>query len=331
MNWWNSIEFADPNWLWALLLLPVMAVVKIIRWNKQHGEVRMTYPAIKGWSWAALKPHLFWLSWLGLGCWIVAFARPRTADVSSLTKGNDGIDIMLTIDVSPSMLARDLKPNRLEALKEVATEFIESRPNDRIGMVAYATEAFGQTPLTTDHEIVALSVNELESGLLGNSTAIGTGLATAINRIKESEAKSKVIILLTDGKNMAGEIEPESAAQIAHDLGIKVYTIGVGSKGMAVTPMRGPGGNMVYSRQKVDIDEELLKSIAEHTNGRYFRAQNKEELSEIYSEIDRLETSKIEELKYVDYEEKFHSLAIAGLALIAFEVLLKNTLFRSVI
>lgn len=331
MSIWNHIEFADPLWLWALLILPVIAFVKIWRWRSQSGEVRFSSVEKRSFSWANLRPHLFWLGWLGLGCWMVAFARPRTADISALTRGGEGIDIMLAVDVSQSMLSMDLKPNRLEALKEVAAEFVDKRPTDRIGMVVYAEQAYTQTPLTTDHNILKQGLQEAESGIIGNSTAIGLGLLTAVNRIKESDAKSKVIILLTDGKNTSGTIEPTSAAQVAEDLGVRVYTIGLGTNGYAMSPMMTANGRTVYRRARVEIDEALLENIADQTGGRYFRAQNKAELTEIYDEIDRLEKSKIEELKFVQYKEHFYNWALAGLILLGSEVLLKNTVFRSVI
>lgn len=310
-------------------MLPLLAVVRLVRWKKQTGTLRYSGYQGKRWSWAALKPHLYWLSWAALGCLFVAFARPRSSEVNAQTRGGEGIDIMLAVDISPSMLALDLRPNRLEALKEVAIDFVEKRPNDRIGLVVYAKEAYTQTPLTTDHDVLVSGLAELESGLLANGTAVGMGLATAVNRIKDSDAKSKVVILMTDGENNSGNIEPMSAAQLARDLGIKVYTIGIGSNGFAKFPAQTINGQRIYQQIEVTLDEALLKNIASETGGTYFRATKNSELGEIYEQIDQLEKSKVEELKFTNYTEHFYPWAIAALLLIASEVLLRNTLFRS--
>lgn len=328
----DGIEFADPNALWALVLLPIIAIIRIVRWNKSTGEMKyVSSPGKSSWSLANLRPHLFWLGWLALGCWIIAFARPRSQDVNAQLKGMDGIDIMLAVDISASMLSKDLRPSRIEALKVVAENFIENRPNDRIGLVAYAGSAFTATPLTTDHEITIESLKELSYDLLDGGTAIGMGLATAVNRLHESEAKSRVIILMTDGENTGGEIDPLSAAAMAKTVGVRVYTIGIGSKGWAESPAYLDRGRIVYRRSKVSIDENLLKEIAADTDGKYFRATDEEELQNIYEEIDQLEKSKIEEVKYVQYHEHFYPFAIIGLVLLALEHLLKNSLFRSVV
>lgn len=332
LTWLTNLEFADPLWLWALLILPVTAVIKIVRWNKQSGV--MTYSNVSGaggFSWAQLRPHLFWLGWAAMGCWIIAFARPHTRDVNAERKGMDGIDIVLATDISASMLAKDLKPSRLDALKKVADEFIDNRESDRIGLVAYAGEAFTATPLTTDYEVVKSALNDLNYDLLKGGTAIGTGLATAVNRLKDSEAKSKVIILMTDGENNAGNISPTAATQMARETGIRVYTIGLGTKGFAPTPVNIVGNRIIYRNVQVNIDEDLLKDIANKTNGEYFRAKDEDELQAIYEQIDLLEKSKIEEIKFVNYNEHFYPWALAGLLLLAAEHLLKNTLFRSVI
>lgn len=332
IQWWHNIEFADPNALWALLLLPLLAVLKMARWKKQYGQVVYSHASLGSrFSWSNLKPHLFWLGWLALGCWIIAFARPRTQDVSAQRKGMEGIDIVLSVDISASMLSRDLQPNRMEALKEVAAAFISNRPNDRIGLVAYAGEAFTATPLTTDHEILKHALKDLNYDLLKPGTAIGMGLATAVNRIKDSEAKSKVIILMTDGENNQGTINPKAAAEMAAATGVRVYTIGIGTNGWAPTPVAINGNHITYQNMPVSIDEELLKEIASKTNGAYFRAHTEEELSAIYSRIDQLEKTEIEEVKFIQYDEHFYPWALAGLLLLVAEFILKNTLFKSIV
>ena len=237
----------------------------------------------------------------------------------------------MAIDVSASMLARDLDPNRLAATKEVAAEFIKNRPGDRIGLVVYAGEAFTKTPITSDKSIVLSALEDVEyNNVLENGTAIGMGLATAVNRLKDSKAESKVIILLTDGMNNAGFIDPKIASELAVEFGIKTYTIGVGSNGTALSPMSIlPNGNFQYGRVPVEIDEALLQEIAEVTGGKYFRATNNKKLEEIYNEIDQLEKTEIEEFKFYNYEEKFRPFLLLAGALLLFEVMLRFTIFRS--
>jgi Ca-activated chloride channel family protein len=261
---------------------------------------------------------------------ILALARPQTVDVSSKTKTTRGIDIVMAIDVSASMLAKDLKPNRLEALKNVAADFIKGRPNDRIGLVEYAGESYTKTPITSDKSIVLQSLRDIKyNTVITGGTAIGMGLATAVNRIKDSKAKSKIIILLTDGVNNAGFIDPQTASELAVEYGIKTYTIGLGTNGMALSPIAIRNGQFQYGKIQVEIDEELLKEIAEVTGGRYFRANNNRKLMEIYKEIDKLEKTELEELKFYNYEEKFRPLIWIALGLLLFEFLLRFTLFRS--
>ena len=268
---------------------------------------------------------------LCLALLITAMARPRTVDVTSRTKKTQGIDIVMAIDVSPSMLARDLKPNRLEALKEVAAEFIEGRPNDRIGLVAYAGESFTKTPITSDKAIVQSALEDIQySDLLENGTAIGMGLATSVNRLKDSKAKSKVIILLSDGVNNTGFIDPKIAGELAVEYDIKVYTIGLGSNGTAMGPIGiDRSGQFRYDPTKVEIDEDLMKQISNQTNGKYFRATNNEKLEEIYDEINKLEKTEIEESKFYNYEEKYRPLVILAGLLFLIEIILRNTIFRS--
>lgn len=292
--------------------------------------------SIKGFtvkSWASkLKPTLFALRLLALAAIITALARPQTEDISTRTKTTKGIDIVMSIDVSSSMLARDLKPNRLSALKEVAANFIEGRPNDRIGLVAYAAESYTKTPITSDKAIVLNALDEITYGVLEDGTAIGMGLATSVNRLKESKAISKVIILLTDGVNNSGFIEPRTAADLAVGFGIKTYTIGLGTNGNALSPIAyNPDGTYRYGMRQVEIDEELLKEIAEVTGGKYFRATDNESLEEIYDEINKLEKTEIEEFKYYKYEEKFRPLIFLAGILLLLEWVLRNSIFKSFI
>ena len=236
----------------------------------------------------------------------------------------------MAIDVSSSMLARDLKPNRLTALKKVAADFIKKRPNDRIGLVAYAGEGYTKTPITTDKKIVLNSLNDITYGQLEDGTAIGMGLATSVNRLKESTSKSKIIILLTDGVNNAGFIEPQTAADLALEFGIKTYTIGIGTNGNALSPVAyNLNGSFRYGMSKVEIDEELLRNIASTTGGKYFRATTNETLEAIYDEINKLEKTEIEEFKYYRFEEKFRLWVTLAGVLLLLEWLLRNTLFKS--
>ena len=295
-------------------------------------------PSVKGFKantslLSKLKPALHILRLLAIAAIIVAFARPRNVSVSKKIKSNNGIDIVMAIDVSASMLARDLKPNRLEALKIVAANFVDRRPNDRIGIVLYAGESFTQTPITSDKSIVKNTISELQWGDLDGGTAIGMGLGSSVNRLKESTAKSKVIILLTDGVNNSGNIDPKTAAELARELEIKVYTIGIGTNGMADFPWaKDPmTGVLKFKKQQVEIDEALLKHIAKQTEGKYFRATNNRDLQEIYDEIDKLEKTEMEEFKYYNYEELYRPLILLALGLLILEFLFRNTLFKSFI
>ncbi|GAB7255884.1 VWA domain-containing protein [uncultured Polaribacter sp.] len=335
MNW-SNFEFLNIEFLWLLILIPLLAVWHFF--TRKKDAAVLTMPSIKGFKaetsiLAKLKPILYVLRLLALAAIIVALARPRNVSVSKKTKTNKGIDIVMAIDVSASMLARDLKPNRLEALKKVAVNFIDRRPNDRIGIVVYAGESFTKTPITSDKGIVKRSISELKWGQLENGTAIGMGLGSGVNRLKESKAKSKVIILLTDGVNNAGNIDPRTATELAKELKIKVYTIGIGTNGMADFPWsRDPRtGKLNFRKQQVTIDEKLLEEIAAETEGKYFRATDNESLKEIYDEIDKLEKTKIEEFKYYNYQEKFRIFVFLGLTLLVLEFILRNTLFKSFI
>jgi Ca-activated chloride channel family protein len=335
MNW-NNFEFNTPEFLWLLLIIPFLAIWYFFTRKKEAAV--LTIPSTQGFSEKGailpkLKPLLYFFRLLALAILFVALARPRNVAVSTKTKANRGIDIVMAIDVSASMLARDLKPNRLEALKIVATNFVNRRPNDRIGVVLYAGESFTQTPITSDKGIVKRTISEIKWGLLDGGTAIGMGLGSSVNRLKDSKAKSKVIILLTDGVNNSGNIDPRTATELAKELGIKVYTIGLGTNGMADFPYaKDPrNGQLQFRKQQVEIDEELLKFIASETEGQYFRATNNTKLKEIYDEIDKLEKTKIEEFKYYNYQEKYRFLVFIAGGLLLFEFVLRNTLFRSFI
>lgn len=329
----EHIEFASPHFFWLFLLLPAAIVWYIFKHKKETAAVKIS--SLKGFSitnsfLTKLKPLLFVFRLLALSALITALARPQTTNVSSRTKTTRGIDIIMAIDVSSSMLAKDLKPNRLDALKEVAAAFIKERPNDRIGLVVYSGESFTKTPVTTDKSIVLNALREINYGLLEDGTAIGMGLATSVNRLKESKAKSKVIILLTDGVNNTGFIDPETAAGLALEFDIKTYTIAIGTNGMALTPVAyNADGSFKYGYREVEIDEKLLRNIAEQTGGKYFRATDNEKLSAIYEEINKLEKTEIEEFKYTQYEEKFRPLVLLAGGLLLFELLLKYTVFRS--
>tara|TARA_R110002096_G_scaffold50399_4_gene132326 strand:+ start:1993 stop:3003 length:1011 start_codon:yes stop_codon:yes gene_type:complete len=336
MKNWSNFEFLNPEFLWLLILIPLLAVWYFFV-RKKDAAV-LTVPSIKGFKTKSsiiskLKPILGLLRLLALAAIIIALARPRNVSVSKKTKSNKGIDIVMAIDVSASMLARDLKPNRLEALKKVAVDFVDRRPNDRIGIVVYAGESFTQTPITSDKGIVKRTISSLQWGQLDGGTAIGMGLGSGVNRLKESKAKSKVIILLTDGVNNSGNIDPRTATELAKELGIKVYTIGIGTNGMADFPWsKDPRtGLLNFRKQQVEIDEALLKDIAKETNGKYFRATDNETLKEIYDEIDKLEKTKIEEFKYYNYQEMYRDLVFLALGFLLLEFLLKNTLFKSFI
>ena len=258
----------------------------------------------------------------------IALARPQASN-SWRTENTEGIDIMLTLDISGTMMAEDLKPNRLEASKDVATEFILSRPNDNIGLVVFAGESFTQCPLTTDHTVLVNLFKGIEYGLLEDGTAIGLGLANAVNRIKDSKSKSKVIILLTDGSNNRGDIAPITAAEIAKSMGIRVYAIGVGSYGKVNIPVQTPIG-IQYQQMESEFDEKSLQEIAQMTGGSYFRATNNEKLRSIYKEIDALEKTKISVKEYSKKNEEFYVFALLAFLFLTLEIILRNTLLRKI-
>jgi len=332
----KEITFANPSFFWLLIVLPLMIFWYVLKRHKQTAELNIS--SLKGFQITnsilpKIKHGLFLLRLLAITLSIIALARPQTSNTTTKTKTTKGIDIVMAIDVSASMLAKDLKPNRLEALKDVAAEFIKGRPNDRIGLVEYAGESYTKTPITSDKNIVLRSLNDITyNTIIEGGTAIGMGLATSVNRLKDSKAKSKVIILLTDGVNNSGSINPSIASELAKEFGIKTYTIGLGTNGMALSPVSiRPNGSFQYGRIKVEIDETLLKEIADATGGKYFRATNNKKLEAIYKEINKLEKTDVEELKFTSYQELFRPLVCIALVLLVLELVLRSTLFRSFI
>jgi Ca-activated chloride channel homolog len=328
----SNIEFANPGFLYLLVLIPLMVAWYWFRRGKSIPSMQVSGTEVFEDTPKSIRHYLYHAMFifrtLAIALLIIAIARPQ-----STTKRQDvsieGIDIIVGLDISGSMLAQDLKPDRLEAAKNVSQDFFTGRPNDRIGLVVFAGEAFTQCPLTTDHVIIEEMLDDIKSGLIQDGTAIGDGLATAINRLKESQAISKVIILLTDGQNNAGSIAPLSAAEIAKIYGIRIYTIGVGTIGYAPYPVQTPFG-VQYQSMEVKIDEDLLKKVADMTDGKYFRATDNTKLREVYQEIDQLEKSKIDVTEFRKKHEEFRNLALLAFLLLALEALLRLTLFRSI-
>nr|WP_314896637.1 VWA domain-containing protein [uncultured Flavobacterium sp.] len=331
-----KVTFLNPEFFWLFLLIPV--AIAWLFWKKNQQNATLKISSLQGFKGSnsyltKLKPILNVFRILALSSLIVAMARPRTVDISNKTKTTKGIDIVMAIDVSGSMLARDLKPDRMQALKKLAAAFVEERPNDRIGLVVYASEAYTKTPVTSDKAVVLDAIQSIKyDNVLKDGTGIGMGLATAVNRLKDSKAKSKVIILMTDGVNNAGFIEPDTASDIAKQYGIKVYTIGIGTNGMAMFPYAvAPNGQFLFQMMKVEIDEQMMEKIANNTGGKYFRATSNSKLAEIYATINKLETTEIEELKFYDYDEKFRPFVWFAGFLLLLEIGLRNTVFKSFI
>lgn len=328
-NWFENIEFAYPWLLLLLLALPLAAVLYYRKYSRRQGSFVVSavsqFPDDR--SGKIIFRHLpFILRMMACACIVVALARPQTRNDEELVSG-EGVDIVLCIDVSGSMLAQDFTPNRLEAAKEVAARFVENRPTDRIGLVIFSGESFTQCPVTTDKDILKSQIYNVQSGMLEDGTAIGSGLATSVDRLRSSTSKSKVIILLTDGENNGGLIDPSTAKEIAKSLKVKVYTIGVGTEGFAPVPVQTSEG-IVMQKEQVNIDEKLLTQIANETGGKYFRAKDNEGLKNIYSEIDKLEKSKIEVTALHRYNEKFIPLALTAIMLLALEMILRYTVFK---
>lgn len=327
------MHFASPYYLWLLTLLVPMIGYYV--WRTLQGGAAIRISSVAGVVRAPrtmryyLRHLPFVLRAAAFALLVVALARPQDVEQNVRTN-TEGIDIMLAIDVSGSMLARDFKPDRITAAKEVAGSFIADRYGDRIGLVAFAGEAFTQSPLTTDQSTLQTLLARIRSGLIEDGTAIGNGLATAINRLRESDAKSKVIILLTDGVNNRGEIAPRTAAEIAKAQGIRVYTIGVGTEGMAPYPAMDMFGNITFVNQKVEIDEKTLTAISDMTGGQYFRATDKAKLKAIYDEINQLEKSKVEVTEHVSYHELYLAWVLAALGLLLAEFLFANLVLKRI-
>ena len=326
-------RFADVQFLLLLLLLPALVYWYVARRTEQSGALRYSDVGPLRRSDARrtgrYRYALLALRVIALAALIVAFARPQSG-VSSENVTSEGIDIVLALDISSSMLAEDLQPNRIEAAKQVAAAFARGRRNDRIGLVAFAAEAFTQAPLTLDHEVVANVIGELQVGMIADGTAIGMGLATAVKRLQESDAESKVIVLLTDGRNNRGEIDPVTAAQIAQTLGVRVYAVGAGTRGTARVPVSDPMFGRRYVQMRVDIDEDALREVAELTGGRYYRATDRASLEEIYQEIDQLETTEIEIEHFTRYGELFPYPLAFGFVVLMLEMALGNTVLRKI-
>ena len=333
----GKVTFLNPEFLWLFLVLPLAIGWLFYKRNQLSATVKMSSlePFKQNRTFLAkAKPFLYVLRILALSSIIIALARPRSVDVTSKSKTTKGIDIVMAIDVSSSMLANDLKPNRLEALKKVASTFVQDRINDRIGLVVYAGESYTRTPVTSDKTIILQSLKTIEydDSIIADGTGIGVGLATAINRIKDSKAKSRIIILLTDGVNNSGTIDPRTAAEIAKEYGIKVYTIGIGTNGQAMFPVaKDANGKLVFRNMPVEIDESLMKEIAKATDAKYFRATSNKKLQAIYDEINKLETTEIDEKKFYNYDEKYKPFVLIAFVLLGVEVLLRNSVFRGIV
>lgn len=332
-NFFADIQFAEKFWFWLFLLLPIMVVWYV--WRNRQREPELKYSSFYLFSGIAsskrsnLRHVLFVLRLLAFSAIIIALARPQSRSSWKDTK-TEGIDIMLSMDLSHSMLAKDFKPNRLEVAKEVINEFIDSRINDRIGLVVFGEHAFTQCPLTTDHKVLKNMLLQMKAGSMGNGTAIGLGVANAVARIKESNAKSKVIVFISDGVNNTGAISPLTAGELARTYGIRVYCIGVGTRGKALQPVtQYAEGQYEYDYVDVEIDEKVMGDISSMTGGKYFRATNKESLRNVYTEIDKMEKTIISEKNFSNKAEHFLPFALVAAVLLVLEFILKYTVFRT--
>lgn len=331
----SNLTFENPIWFWLLLAIPFFVVWYVVKRRESQVPVKFsgTQAFTKSSFWGNVKHIMFGakiIAWIFL---TIAMARPQTVDVTTNIKKTSGIDIVMSIDISASMLAKDFSPNRMEVVKNVASEFVNNRPNDRIGLVVFSGESYTKTPVTSDKTILQNTLKEISySSQIDGGTAIGMGLATAVNRLKDSEAKSKVIILLTDGVNNTGFIEPKTAADLALEYDIKIYSIGVGSMGTALSPVAiDRNGEFQYRNTQVEIDEELLENISTLSGGQYFRATNEDKLKSIYEEINKLEKTEIQETKYYNYDEKYPLFVIIAGLLLALVALLKYSIMRSLV
>lgn len=326
------MEFANPGWLLALLLIPLLIGWDLWRTKRRTGLQYSNVSAARGappnlWTRVRWLPRALRLG--GLALIVLALARPQERDENRQVFA-EGVDIIMVLDTSTSMRAQDFKPNRFEAAREVGSEFIGGRTSDRVGLVVFAAKAFTQAPLTLDYSFLQQMLQDVELGLIEDGTAIGTAIAMSTNRLKDSEAKSKVIILLTDGQNNRGEVDPVTAAEVAKTLGVRVYAIGVGTHGEAPVVIDHPLLGRQRRMMPVEIDEDMLRTVAATTGGKYFRATNKRALRSIYEEIGDLEKTKIEELTYVDFTEKYLRFLLPGLGFMLLEVLLSSTRLRRI-
>lgn len=328
----DGIKFAQPHYLYLLLLIPALVVWYFYRLKRNNADIQISTTAGFETAKKSLKVYLYHglyvVRMLAIAALIIALARPQT-NLSRQDISVEGIDIVLALDISGSMLARDFSPDRLEASKNVAMDFIDGRPNDRIGLVIFSGEAFTQCPLTSDHSVLKNLFKDIHSGMIEDGTALGDGLATAVNRIRNSKAISKVIILMTDGVNNMGSVDPLSAAEIAKLYGVRIYTIGVGTTGMAPYPVQTPYGIQLQSME-VKIDEDLLREVSKMTDAKYFRATNNNKLKAIYQEIDKLEKSKIDVTEFRKKKEEYLPLAILAFILLGLELVFRNTVFRNI-
>jgi len=332
MHLWRDITLHDPLWLLLLLLVPLLFFYR--QWKRRHTpSIALDVPTLQEKIPGSWRVNLFRLIeplfWLAMILFVFAMARPQREHTEEIVKG-EGIDIFLVMDLSSSMLARDFNPDRLSVSKQVAIDFITHRTYDRIGLAVFAAESYTQCPLTNDHQVLIDYLKELECGQLEDGTAIGMGLAAAVNRLKDSDAKSKVVVLLTDGVNNAGYIRPATASQLAKEFAIKVYTIGVGSYGQAMSPVRrNVDGQYLFGLTNVEIDETLLKQIADETGGKYYRATSAEALQLVYDEIDQLEKNEVEITVFKQYQELYYWPLNAGLVLLALLFLVRATILRT--
>jgi Ca-activated chloride channel homolog len=334
LSYFNDIQFAEKKWFWLLVLLPIMAGWYLLRLKKQHGEFNFSsFTLLKGIQpslRARLRHSLLLLRLAAFALLITALARPQSRSSWKDSK-TEGIDIVISMDLSLSMLAKDFKPNRIEVAKDVMLDFIDARPNDRIGLVVFGGVAFTQCPLTSDHKVLKNMFPQIKAGMLDQGTAIGLGLANAVARIKDSKAKSKVIVFISDGVNNVGEIAPLTAGELAKTFGVRVYCIGVGSRGKALQPVSiYAQGEYEYDYVDVEIDEKVMTDISEMTGGKYFRATNKESLTNICAEIDQMEKTIISEKSFTNKAEHFLPFALLAAALLLLEFILRFTLFKTV-
>ncbi len=333
-SYFNDIQFAEKHWFWLFLIIPVLMAWYIYKLKTYEGELNYSsftlFTGIKSSLKAKFRHVLFLLRLACISLLILAIARPQSRSSWKDTK-TEGIDIVVSLDVSLSMLAKDFKPNRIEVAKELLGDFIDARPNDKIGLVVFGGEAFTQCPLTTDHKIIKNMFAEIKAGMLDQGTAIGLGLADGVARVKDSKAKSKVVILISDGKSNTGEIAPLTAAEIAKTFGVRVYCIGVGSKGKALQPVSMmPDGELQYDYADVDIDDETMTQVSNMTGGKYFRATDKASLEKTYKEIDLLEKTIISEQSFTNKAEHFLPLALAAAICLLLEFLLKRFVFKAI-